>query len=461
MPAARSILGLALGVAFASESPEVRLLLTGDVLLDRGVRLEIERTARSPWEDLRSLFRNADLVIGNLEGAIGAREDCLPDRAPCFAASPSTLRLLKQAGFKAMGLANNHAGDLGPEGFRFSQEALRQAGITPLSWEESPQFLPVGRITVALVTVAQAGDHDVVETPPALLRRKLRLARRLADLVVVYIHWGRELQDWPSDEQRQTARRLIRDGADVVVGHHPHVVQPPECVSGKPVFYSLGNHVFDQKYPATKQGLIAELRISGRLLRAGAPATRTPPHSSFPQLAGRDRRLEALLSACPVELPQPMSVAGWRLRGASSARGIAIGAENERGIAWRSPPLPLVAVDAGPLGGNDGPELLLTLERRHSSLDNEIAPRPYVYQLGPRGLVPRWRGTALAWPLLDAVLLDGTVLCALHRGDSFLVIHPNAPPTRIAAYRWNGFGFSGLPDAALEARCAALFEPVP
>jgi poly-gamma-glutamate synthesis protein (capsule biosynthesis protein) len=75
----------------------------------------------------------------------------------------------------------------------------------------------------------------------------MRLARSLAELVVVYIHWGSELLDWPNTGQREAAGWLIQNGADVIVGHHPHVVQTPECVRGRPVFFSLGNHVFDQR----------------------------------------------------------------------------------------------------------------------------------------------------------------------------------------------------------------------
>jgi hypothetical protein len=109
------------------------------------------------------------------------------------------------------------------------------------------------------------------------------------------------------------------------------------------------------------------------------------------------------------------------------------------------------------------PPMLVTLERHASSMDTEADPRPYVYEITPHGLVARWRGSALAWPLLDARLVPakdgGSTLCALHRGDSFIKFdpaHPAAP--RVLAYRWNGFGFSGVEDAALAARCRSELE---
>jgi len=87
---------------------------------------------------------------------------------------------------------------------------------------------------------------------------------------------------------------------------------------------------------------------------------------------------------------------------------------------------------------------LLSLERHTSSIDDEVGLRPYVYAIGPHGLIAKWRGSALAWPLIDTVESKDGVLCALHRGDSFLMPDPATKSTRIAAYRWNGFGFTGI-----------------
>ena len=126
---------------------------------------------------------------------------------------------------------------------------------------------------------------------------------------------------------------------------------------------------------------------------------------------------------------------------------------------WRSQALPLISADAGKLAGPQGPEYLFTLEQHSSSIDGEEGVRPYVYEALAGGLVARWRGSALAWPLLDAALLRGedAVLCALHRRDSFLVLQPSSKGVRTAAYRWNGFGFSGVDDADVLARCRLMF----
>ncbi len=93
-----------------------RLLFAGDVLLSRQVPLEIASTGRSPFDGVAELFGRRDLVLANLEGAVGAEEACLPGKGPCFPIAPEQLALLSRAGLTALGLANNHSRDLGEDG---------------------------------------------------------------------------------------------------------------------------------------------------------------------------------------------------------------------------------------------------------------------------------------------------------------------------------------------------------
>ena len=234
------------------------------------MQAQIQQTGRGPWDSWGPLFRQADWVLGNLEGAVGADTACVPASPPrpCFAIPENAVAHLRNAGFRTLGLANNHAADLGESGLRSTGEALARVGLDGLDFEGSPRFRRLGGVTLGLVAFSMVPDAQGrrLALPSVALAQRLRLARRLANLVVVYVHWGSELLDWPTTEQRRTARWLIGQGADLIVGHHPHVVQPAECLDGKPVFYSLGNHVFDQKYPATKEGALADCRIGqGRL----------------------------------------------------------------------------------------------------------------------------------------------------------------------------------------------------
>jgi poly-gamma-glutamate synthesis protein (capsule biosynthesis protein) len=473
MSTARSILILACALAAVpaggQQEAEVRLLFTGDILLSRQARREIELTGQSPWAPFVDLFHRATWVAGNLEGAVGNDRSCTPteSESPCFDVPGSMIPLLSQAGFRAIGIANNHSFDLGSAGRAATREALREAGLEALSFEDSPRFMTLGTHTFAIIALSAvpARDGSRIEIPSTALRQKLKLARTLAELVAVYIHWGSELLDWPTAGQRDAAEWLIRNGADLIVGHHPHVVQAPECVLGRPVFFSLGNHVFDQKYPETKQGLIADCRIGRNVLSCGGITTSTPPGSAMPQISPDSVRVVSdEIKACRVNLAPPATVNGFSLRGrtveSGDGKNVFVIEGTREGIRpWRSQALPLRSAEAGRLAGSSGPEYLFTLEEHSSSIDGEQGVRPYVYEALDRGLVARWRGSALAWPLLDAVLLPGGdgVLCALHRRDSFLVLQPKSTGFRTAAYRWNGFGFSGIDDADILARCRLVF----
>jgi hypothetical protein len=426
------------------------------------------RTGQGPWDHWPPIFRQADWVLGNLEGAVGDDAACAQAPRPCFAIQATAVTRLRAAGFRTLGLANNHAGDLGEAGLRATGDALTRAGLSSIDFDGSPRFVRLGGVTLGLVTFSMVPDAQGrrLTLPSLLLAQRLRLARRLANLVVVYVHWGTELLDWPTTEQRQAARWLISQGADLIVGHHPHVVQPAECLDGKPVFYSLGNHVFDQKYPATKEGALADCRIGQGRLRCTLIATRTPAGGAFPRLVPTTAHRPAPLDACTVALGPDFTVAGLRLRPVSAGSGtpgtpaqIALAALESGQPRWQTRPLELLALDAGRIAGPADPPLLLALERHPSSLDRADNPRPYVYEVSPKGLIARWRGSALAWPLLDAALSPNApgVLCALHRGDSFLLPDPATTGTRVAAYRWNGFGFSGLDDATALAGCRGIW----
>ena len=465
--------GLAVAAASAAAAPpgeEGRLLLAGDVLLSRQVEVEIDRTGRSPWDRLTETFGKADLVFANLEGAVGSSADCLPGARPCFAILPSRVGLLARAPFHALSVENNHAGDLGEAGRAATRRSLRDAGLRPVEFERGPSFFRVRGITVALVAInlvpRQDADHGgVVAVPSPEVRRQLRLAANLAEVVVVSVHWGEELIDWPSEGQREAAAWLVENGATIVVGHHPHVVQPPACVGGRPVFYSLGNHLFDQKYPETKEGLIADCRIGSEAVTCTGVATRTEPGSFRPSLAPGVPPAVVALEGCRAPLHPPLQAGGTRLRPMASADGASLVLEGVRDgrVAFRSRPIRVLSAEVFPSGeGGKGGDsrLLLTLERHPSPIDGEDGVRPYVYEAGSRGLAARWRGSALAWPLVDATFLAGDppLLCALHRRDAFLTLDPAAPANRSALYRWDGFGFRGAEGGEANEACTAVWR---
>lgn len=318
MPLIRSMLILSLmvlvifSVGAGTQSRSARLLFTGDILLSRHVADEAEHRRVSPWAHLADLFHSAQWVSGNFEGAVGSPSDCMSAARPCFAISESLVPLLKQAGFHGLTMENNHAGDLGSAGRERTRRLLEQESMLPIDFENSPEYTRVGDATIAFlaITVIPAADGRVQRIPSTEISQKLRTARERADLVVVSIHWGVEYQGLPDTTQRAQARWLVEQGADLIVGHHPHVVQSPECVDGHPVFFSLGNHVFDQTYPPTKEGLIADCRLSAGRLSCEGIRTRTEGGTSTPNIPDVDRTAYAALAACTPKMKRASGAEG-------------------------------------------------------------------------------------------------------------------------------------------------------
>jgi poly-gamma-glutamate synthesis protein (capsule biosynthesis protein) len=474
------IFAFANGVAAAGEAEPAalhRMVFTGDILLSRQVAREIEaRGGVSPWRDIGDALKGAEFVLGNFEGAVGSMDDCAPPKDLCFAVSPRLVPLMREAGFTALGVANNHSGDLGAAGRQATRAALETAELAAAGLDQ-PVFFRLGPHTVGLVSLSLVPGRDgVVDAVPSWqAARALRLARALSDFVVVSVHWGKELADWVTPEQETQAKWLVAHGADVIAGAHPHVIQPAECVDGRPVFYSLGNHVFDQKYPETKRGLIAACAVEAGVLTCSGSVTRTPVNSSFPAASGESDAASAALSGCPVPARQRLTVAGQTLGPRIPGRAAVSGAVVLEGVPaadgvpapvsdralWRSAARHLLSIESGRLAA-DRPAMLFTVERHASPIDGEDGPRPYVYDVTPHGLVARWRGSALAWPLLDATLMTDSAgrawVCALHRGDSFVMLDgADSAAPRTQVYAWNGFGFTGVTDGELVKRCAAAY----
>jgi hypothetical protein len=459
---APSLSGTSLGSGSAGK--EVRLLFAGDILLSRGVERRLSRDARALDRALLPTLSGADWAIGNLEGAAGSPDDCRePARdGPCFPIRGEFIPFLRHAGFEAIGLANNHASDLGEAGRETTRRLLCQNGLLSLTYEDSPQFVRFGDLTVGIVAFSLvAGRGEVpLNIPDTGLRRRLRLARNLSNLLVVYVHWGSEFLDWPDKKQRQTAEWLVDNGVDLIVGHHPHLVQKPEILHGKAVFYSLGNLVFDQKYPSTREGLIADCRVSGDTVSCSLLPTRTSTESTMPIIEGTGGKAEKTLSGYQTRLAPPLVVNGIALKPLSASAGaegsgLRLEAIQDGKTLWKTPHARIFSLEPMKIGKPQTAEYLLTLERHFSPLDKEEGLRPCVYEVSREALIPKWRGTALAWPLVDAAVLPGDdgILCALHRGDSFIAPKPGSNEQRVAAYRWKGFGFSGIQDPEVIRSC--------
>jgi len=445
-----------------AQESKIQVLFVGDILLSRNVRTEFQTRNSSPFEAIKPFLKSADLVIGNLEGAVGNKNDQYSSKSdsPVFDIDSTHIRLLKDAGFNVITCENNHSFDLGEAGKINTIEALRNSEITPVNLGNSPQFFTVKNIVIALVTINMVAGRDLSsnQIPSVGIRQKMRLACSLGNIVIVSIHWGSELLDWPNKVQRETASWLIKNGADLIIGSHPHVIQKPEMIYGKPVFFSLGNQLFDQKYPKTKEGLMVDITIQHGQYQCEGIITHTKHNSFYPEKGD-----SVNYKSAPLPLRKnTLSVNNYALKPISvSVNGqpkLILEAYQKGKRVWSTHPMPIITLASSKLDGEH--EYLFALEKHYSNLDRETGLRPYVYDIDDKGLFAKWRGSALAWPLLDAVLspYDGKMLCALHSGDSFISPDSTSTNTRIAVYQWNGFGFKGINDSTACESCRKLLD---
>jgi poly-gamma-glutamate synthesis protein (capsule biosynthesis protein) len=274
-------------VAPTQEKRERTLLFVGDVMLSRGVgaRMEAEDDWSLPFEEIADLLRSADLRFCNLECPISDRGHNL-HHLYSFRADPRALEGLRTAGFDVVSQANNHAYDWGPEALTDSLERLRGAGIRPVGAGQNalaahyPVLMSVGRLRIAFLAYVDVDPREAAAgvdrtgvawlDPPQVLA-DIRFARPLADLVIVCPHWGVEYALKPTRDQVQLAHQMIDAGADLIVGSHPHVVQPLEPYNTRWIAYSLGNFIFDQKSAATHRGLMLRVTVRDKQIADVTP----------------------------------------------------------------------------------------------------------------------------------------------------------------------------------------------
>lgn len=235
--------------------------------------------ARHPWRSVGPLLRGADLATVNLEGVVSTRGEPWPDKAFHFRGPRAVLDAAAGfAGIDVVTVANNHSLDFGRVAFRDTLAAARRAGVATvgggagLAAARRPVVLAAGGLRVAFLGYddiqpdfhARVGVAGIAPADPALVAADVRAARRGADVVIVWFHWGVELERSPSARQRELARAALGAGAAVVLGAHPHVLQPVERRGRTLVAWSLGNFVFAPHSPGTDETGVLLVRLGAR-----------------------------------------------------------------------------------------------------------------------------------------------------------------------------------------------------
>jgi hypothetical protein len=478
------------GEPLAADEGVIEMIAVGDVMLGRGVAREAQPFAAvAPW------LRTADLALGNLECVIA--EGGMPRPGPYRLRAPlSAVTILRDAGFDVLGLANNHALDFGPYALAEAVGRLQEAGIATVGVGPDaeaaarPVIREINGVRLAFLAFNDVSDpedrpEDGGWTRAAWDRQRvtaaIATARAQADAVIVSVHWGYEYQLRPDPAQRDQARAMLDAGADLVLGHHPHVVQRTEVSAGQFVAYSLGNFVFDQQQGETRQGLALRAFFDEQGLRAvqALPVWAGPR----PRLMTADEASALLARVLPLDAAHPEPVEGSRRQGfackappggdgegcrsvnvpqASRIGPFRAGAidltgdgvpEQVRRVGeqvvvygdgvevWRSlPQWRVVDLALGDPNDDGRGEIVLALWKP----DAEGVPRSHPFIIGYREGAYRvlWGGSAVADPIHEVALgdVDGDGV------QELVVVEEQRDDLNraVSVWRWHGWGFSLL-----------------
>jgi gamma-polyglutamate biosynthesis protein CapA len=262
------------------------LLFVGDIMLGRAVesRMEYEGIGY-PFSAVVDTLGGSDITVGNFEGVVTETHIKTPPYTFQFSIKSEYLEHLNTVGFDVLSLANNHTLDYGTTSLAYTRSLCAVydliCGGTPKGLSEvSTKVVAAGGHTVGIMFI-----HTLYGAPaPEALRTTVEKLSTESDIQIAYVHWGDEYVLVHNTAQELFAQTLIDAGVDAVIGHHPHVVQDIALYKGKPIFYSLGNFIFDQYFSDDVQEMVGvHLTLSGntatyKVVPFTSKETRNQPH---------------------------------------------------------------------------------------------------------------------------------------------------------------------------------------
>ena len=278
-----TIIFLIIILSFGNKN-EITISCTGDILFDRGVKIKLNAYGYDyPYKNVLEVLKKSDLTIGNLECPLTSAGTPVYKRSDLiFKGDTKNAKELKAAGFDVLNLANNHSMDQGREGLLNTMEALKDNNIAVvgagLNKKDShkPVFVTRGGVKIGILSyscfpaegyIFDSEMADICHFDENLLKEEIVKAKKDCDFLMVFFHHGNEYDFYPSEIQKKYSHTAIDNGADIVVGNHPHVLQGAEKYNGKYIFYSLGNFIFDRQAPfGTNETIILELTLKNKKL---------------------------------------------------------------------------------------------------------------------------------------------------------------------------------------------------
>lgn len=264
-------------------SDNVSIAITGDVMFGR--KMPSVLSSGDPFRNVANVTKNADILLVNFENPVTTSGNVVKGDV-ALKASPEYTHLLAEANDNVVAAqANNHAFDYGIDGITDSLKNLKDANIIAIGAGQNikeaskPAVIDVGDRKITILNymdsdnfaeysdavMPKAGENKAgyAAYDSALAKKQIQEASKNSSCVIVYVHYGNEYSRSPNEMQKKISHESIDYGADMVVGAHTHVTQGVEIYKGKPIFYNLGNFIFDQSNPATHRAYFLNLDLVG------------------------------------------------------------------------------------------------------------------------------------------------------------------------------------------------------
>ena len=284
-------------------------LFVGDVMLGRHVETLMDRYGNDyPFELIDNLLLGEHTLVGNLEGPIVNDHIQTIDFSTNFSFDEEVTSVLKKHGFDVVMLGNNHTLDQGKDGYEETKMFLEAAGIEHVghSVEMGEEHVLTKEVAGEEFIIASFNITFPLNDQLAAMETIEHVAAETTSPIIVNVHWGTEYELSSNSVQQEFAHQLVDAGADVIIGHHPHVVQEVELYKGVPIFYSLGNFVFDQYFSKDVQEELA-VRFTAKEEEWIFTLQPMVSASSQPRLMDREEKavfLEALTARSDVSLAE-------------------------------------------------------------------------------------------------------------------------------------------------------------